>query len=86
MFDFAHLNRKIIVFQDDSIEYKNSIGWYFDISKETGLFPQAYSEKELAEKILDEDFGDYNDLIVNKFMSNDSINSSSKIIATVSKK
>ncbi len=86
MFDFAHLNRKTIVFQDDSIEYKNSIGWYFDISKETGLFPQAYSEKELAEKILDEDFGDYNDLIVNKFMSNDSINSSSKIIATVSKK
>lgn len=75
MFDFAHLNRKIIVLQEDQNAYLNDIGWYFDLEEKTGLKPETLNEEELIERILQDESCTYNKKIINQFMNFDNAQS-----------
>lgn len=86
IFDYAHLNKKIIVLQEDSEEYKKEVGWYFDIEKEYEIYANSYTPKELAEEILAKDNEKtYNELFTSKLLTNDSENSSENILKTILK-
>lgn len=80
MFDYAHLDRKIIVLQEDAEAYTKQIGWYFDTEALLGIKGQQLNEEELVTEILNESTGYlYNQLIVDKLMNQDSPNSAEKI-------
>lgn len=81
MFDYAHLNRRIIILQEDVNEYNKQIGQYFTIEDLLGLKGEKYSELELCEKILEENEDtSYNNLIIKELMEQDSPNSARRII------
>ncbi|WP_204123147.1 CDP-glycerol glycerophosphotransferase family protein [Lacticaseibacillus mingshuiensis] len=84
IFDFALLNKKIIVLQEDEDQYAQTIGWYFDIKKECKLEGHAYTSTELADEILNDD-GDrtYDHLIKERLLTNESMGSSQEIWRTV---
>ncbi|WP_225046836.1 CDP-glycerol glycerophosphotransferase family protein [Lacticaseibacillus kribbianus] len=52
IFDYALLNKPILVMQEDEEDYQQSIGWYFDIESETGLHARSYTAPELTTAIL----------------------------------
>ncbi|MFN6737662.1 CDP-glycerol glycerophosphotransferase family protein [Enterococcus gallinarum] len=64
MFDFAHLDRKIIVLQEDATDYSKHVGWYFNLKTVTGLEGKAYTEDELVSEIKTEDDKTYNQKII----------------------
>lgn len=84
MFDFAHLNRKIVVFQEDIDQYAAKIGWYFDLEQITGLVGKNLSEEELAEECMlpFDDF--YNEIIVDELMTLDTKDSTSELLECLS--
>ncbi|WP_237579078.1 CDP-glycerol glycerophosphotransferase family protein [Candidatus Enterococcus willemsii] len=86
MFDYAHMNKKIIVLQEDVYEYQKKVGWYFDLYKETGLLGKNYSEDELIQEILTENNYKYNEKIVTKFLDKDSLHTNHDIIDYLTKK
>ncbi|WP_461226510.1 CDP-glycerol glycerophosphotransferase family protein [Lacticaseibacillus suihuaensis] len=52
IYDYALLNKPIIVLQEDEAAYAKQIGWYFDNEEETGLKGRAYTTAQLTEAIL----------------------------------
>ncbi|EOL48971.1 CDP-glycerol glycerophosphotransferase family protein [Enterococcus phoeniculicola] len=86
MFDFAHLNRKIIIFQEDAEAYASKIGWYFDLENLIGISGANYSEKKLAEEII-RPYDEFStELITKNLMTDDSVESTNEIINILSKK
>ncbi|MBC1521462.1 glycosyltransferase [Listeria aquatica] len=55
IFDYAHLNKKIIILQEDSETYQKKIGWYFDMKKTCLLEGKSYTTESLVEAILEEE-------------------------------
>lgn len=84
MFDFAHLNRKIIILQEDAEDYSKKIGWYFDTKTLLEIEGKQYTEESLVQAILatGENFK-YDKLIVEKLMNQDGPESADKIIDTI---
>lgn len=84
MFDFAMLNKPMIVMQEDEADYKSNIGWYFDIEEVCHLTGHKYTSAELADEILQDMAGnvemDYNQLIKEKLMTNESADSTKQIL------
>jgi len=80
MFDFAHLDKKIIILQEDAVDYENSIGWYFDLEKLTGLMGKSYTEEELACEIKHNNEKLYNQKILQNLLSWDAIDTEKNII------
>lgn len=84
IFDYAHLNKPIILLQEDANNYTNKVGFYFDIF-ELGKFPLAYTnEKRLAQQLVSFRYNNYSKL-TNRLLTNDNHNSSKKIIDTIFK-
>lgn len=84
IFDYAHLNKRTIILQEDSEAYQKEVGWYFDIEKEFKIYAQNYTSKELAEAIMEEeDLKEYNQLFTTKLMNNDSLESAEQVINIV---
>ena len=82
MFDYAHLNKKIIVFQEDLNEYDSQIGWYFDIEELIDIHPQGYNEVSLSREILKLDNDNmelYNKKIIDVFLNEDASNSTNQL-------
>lgn len=76
MFDYAHLNKKIIVFQEDLNEYNRQVGWYFDIENLTDIRPQEYNEVSLSREVLMLDnMKLYNKKIIETFLNQDTSSS-----------
>ena len=80
MFDFAHVDKNIIILQEDALDYENSIGWYFDLEKLTGLIGQSYTEEELACEIKNHNEKLYNQKILQNLLSWDAIDTEKNII------
>lgn len=80
MFDFAHMDKNIIVLQEDTREYKEKIGWYFDLYEQIGLMGKNYTESELVDSILEVADNSYNKKIVEKFLNKDDKNTNHDII------
>ncbi|WP_430535565.1 CDP-glycerol glycerophosphotransferase family protein [Listeria rocourtiae] len=55
IFDFAHLNKKIIILQEDSENYQKKVGWYFDMKETCLLEGKSYTTQSMAEAILEDD-------------------------------
>lgn len=82
IFDFAHLNKPILLLQEDAEIYQKDIGFYFDIF-ELGNFPIAsLDEYKLALQIKSIDHIDYTNLI-DRLMTNDKIGSGQNILTEV---
>ncbi|MDT2738571.1 MULTISPECIES: CDP-glycerol glycerophosphotransferase family protein [Enterococcus] len=80
MFDYAHLNKKIIVFQEDLNEYNRQVGWYFDIENLTDIRPQEYNEVSLSREILMLDnMKLYNKKIIETFLNQDTSSSTNQL-------
>lgn len=83
MFDYAHMNKKIIVLQEDSKEYKEKIGWYFNLYKETGISAKRYTEDELVAAVLETSQDFYNQRIISQFLNKDSIDTNYDIMRSL---
>lgn len=87
IFDYSLLGKKIIILQEDGQQYKNSIGWYFDIEKECLIKGSNYSSSQLVKKILSNESTSfvYDEMIHQKLLSNEDENVSDYIINKVMK-
>ncbi|WP_279390647.1 CDP-glycerol glycerophosphotransferase family protein [Mammaliicoccus sciuri] len=82
IFDFAHLNKPIILVQEDNETYNKNIGFYFDIF-ELGRFPIAnMNEQRLAQQLTMYDSLDYSKM-TKRLLNYDSKNTTGKILNTV---
>lgn len=84
IFDYANLDKPIIVMQEDEEKYKKNIGWYFDIKEECQLNSGHFNEEELASEILrntrvDVDV-EYDKLIQEKLLANENAEATEKIL------
>lgn len=83
VFDYAHLQRKIILLQEDVEEYTHQIGMYFNSESLLHLKGKNYTTNELVENILSSDEEknyDYNSLIVDELLNKDNIHSANDIL------
>lgn len=71
IFDYAHLNRKIIVMQEDAQQYQKEVGWYFDLEKECALIGATYTSEELAIKIKENETMNVEVQMTQKLLSKD---------------
>lgn len=79
IFDYAHLNKPIFLLQEDNSQYKQDVGFYFDIN-EVGRFPEAaLNEMKLATQLTRVGAIDYSQMI-SRLMKNDKSNSSENIL------
>lgn len=83
MFDYAHLDKKIIVLQEDMEEYSNNIGWYFDLKKVTGLKGRRYTEAELVMEIQHKDEKNYNKKILEYLLTADNSETGNKVLKQI---
>ncbi|WP_426392294.1 CDP-glycerol glycerophosphotransferase family protein [Mammaliicoccus sciuri] len=82
IFDFAHLNKPIVLIQEDNENYNEKIGFYFDIF-ELGRFPIAnMDEKRLAQQLTTFDSMDYSKM-TNRLLTFDGDDSSKRILDKV---
>lgn len=75
IFDYAHLNKQIIILQEDSEKYAKKVGWYFDMKQTCHLEGKSYTTKTLANVILKNDSQvlSYCHAIQRRMLSNDSV-------------
>ncbi|RIL27717.1 glycosyl transferase family 1, partial [Staphylococcus gallinarum] len=79
IFDYAHLNKPIFLLQEDNSQYKQDVGFYFDIN-EVGRFPEAaLNETKLASQLTRVGAIDYSQMI-SRLMKNDKSDSSENIL------
>jgi len=84
IFDYAHLNKPIILLQEDTQLYTDKVGFYFNIFK-LGKFPLAHTnEQRLAQQLMYFKYSNYSKL-TNRLLTKDSQNSSKNIIETIFK-
>ncbi|MCX2456200.1 CDP-glycerol glycerophosphotransferase family protein [Lacticaseibacillus nasuensis] len=84
IFDYALLNKRVIVLQEDEESYSHSIGWYFDIQEECHLVAHNYTADELVEAILTDDGNrEYDHLIKERLLTNEKLGSAKEIWETV---
>lgn len=90
MFDFANLDKPIIVLQEDEKKYKKNIGWYFDIEEKCHLTGGKYTAEELAEQILTDTTNkvelEYDKLIQEKLLTNENAEATDKILDEILQK
>ncbi|MCI2774327.1 CDP-glycerol glycerophosphotransferase family protein [Staphylococcus petrasii] len=84
IFDYAHLNKPIFLFQEDEEDYEKEIGFYFNLMNYGEFYKASPISKELAQQIISVDEVDYSN-IVNKFMYYDNKNTSKNILKAVFK-
>ncbi|MCI3870883.1 CDP-glycerol glycerophosphotransferase family protein [Lactococcus petauri] len=86
VFDYAHLQKKIILLQEDVEEYTHQIGMYFDSESLLKLKGENYTTEELVENILssgEEEKYEYNSLIVKELLNKDSMHSANDILKEI---
>ena len=86
VFDYAHLQKKILLLQEDVEEYTHQIGMYFDSESLLKLKGKNYTTEELVENILssgEEEKYEYNSLIVKELLNKDSMHSANDILKEI---
>ena len=79
IFDYAHLNKPIILLQEDEELYQKETGYYFNIFDYGSFTIASKNEELLAQQIVEHESVDYSRLI-NLLMTNDSTDSCEKIL------
>ncbi|WP_239257302.1 CDP-glycerol glycerophosphotransferase family protein [Listeria ilorinensis] len=80
IFDFAHVEKKLILLQEDASEYTQEIGWYFDLKEKIGMVGNKYTEKELVDEILRPSVTSYCQEVTSELMIKDSIETTEKVL------
>ncbi|PNZ15546.1 CDP-glycerol glycerophosphotransferase family protein, partial [Staphylococcus succinus] len=84
IFDYAHLNKPIFLLQEDTNDYQQEVGFYFDL-EEIGNFPEAAKDEvKLANQLTRIKRINYNS-VTKTLMNKDSIGATNKILDTVFK-
>ncbi len=83
IFDYALLDKKIIITQDDQSKYEQAIGWYFDIKQQCGLTTTTNTVPALVTEILKKTPMTYDALIQRKLLTNETATASHKILQTI---
>lgn len=82
IFDYAHLNKPIILLQEDEELYQKETGYYFNIFDYGSFTIGSKNEELLAQQIVEHESVDYSRLI-NLLMTNDSTDSCEKILKEI---
>ena len=82
IFDYAHLNKPIILLQEDEELYQKETGYYFNIFDYGSFTIASKNEELLAQQIVEHESVDYSRLI-NLLMTNDSTDSCEKILKEI---
>ncbi|MBC1473800.1 glycosyltransferase [Listeria grandensis] len=82
IFDYAHLNKKIIILQEDSENYQKKVGWYFDMKTTCLLEGKSYTTESLTQAILEEDpnIFSYCKAIQNNLLNKDNVFTNEKLM------
>ncbi len=86
VFDYAHVQKKIILLQEDIEEYTHQIGMYFDAETYLHLKGKNYTTDELVQNILKTDESEnyeYNSRIINELLNKDSIHSANEVLKRI---
>nr|WP_263313445.1 CDP-glycerol glycerophosphotransferase family protein [Mammaliicoccus sp. Marseille-Q6498] len=84
IFDFAHLNKLILLLQEDNEEYSNSIGFYFDIFELENIQVAHFDERILAKQITAKRETNYHHL-TNRLLTDDKIGTTKNIVNFIMK-
>ncbi len=86
IFDYMTLNKPIIINQEDKEEYGDEIGFYFDVSKETGLKANNFTTKEMIKEIKSEINKEYDySKFINKYTPKDNTYKEGNILKYINK-
>lgn len=87
IFDYMNLNKPIIINQEDEEDYKDQIGFYFDIEKETGLEGKKYTTEEIIKEIKENVNKEKNyDKFLGKYTPRDKTYKKGQIFKTINNK
>ncbi|RIL84344.1 CDP-glycerol--glycerophosphate glycerophosphotransferase, partial [Staphylococcus equorum] len=79
LFDYAHLNRPMIVLDEDTSDYKQSVGFYFDFKEIASVRQFPAEPREIAQYIQTHPHVDHS-AIIQTFMTQDTSCSDKKIV------
>ncbi|MBI5974014.1 CDP-glycerol glycerophosphotransferase family protein [Staphylococcus canis] len=79
IFDYAHLNRLILVLEEDISNYNQSVGFYFDIEKLDSITRVHPDASMIATRILEKQHVQH-DMIIQEFMQYDHPQSDEKVV------
>ncbi|WP_239732834.1 CDP-glycerol glycerophosphotransferase family protein [Mammaliicoccus sp. P-M55] len=84
IFDFAHLNKPIFLLQEDTEDYSQQIGFYFDIFELVNIEIASNDERILARQLLENKEIDYHN-ITNRLLDADKIGTTENIVNFIMK-
>lgn len=79
LFDYAHLNRPMIVLDEDTSDYKQSVGFYFGFKEIASVKQFPAAPREIAQYIQTHPYVDHS-AIIQTFMTQDTSFSDKKIV------
>ncbi|MDQ7181869.1 CDP-glycerol glycerophosphotransferase family protein, partial [Staphylococcus epidermidis] len=82
IFDYIHLNKPVFILQEDEQQYKQSVGFYFDLFEVGDFLKASLNEHMLAKQICSTDYINYSK-VVHRLMKQDSSKSSEKLMAEI---
>ena len=59
IFDYIHLNKPVFILQEDEQQYKQSVGFYFDLFEVGDFLKASLNEHMLAKQICSTDYINY---------------------------
>ncbi|HAL08768.1 MULTISPECIES: CDP-glycerol glycerophosphotransferase family protein [Mammaliicoccus] len=84
IFDFAHLNKPIFLLQEDTEDYSQQIGFYFDIFELVNIEIASNDERILARQLLEKKAIDYQN-ITTRLLEADKIGTTENIVNFIMK-
>lgn len=82
IFDYIHLNKPVFILQEDEQQYKQSVGFYFDLFEVGDFLKASLNERMLAKQICSTDYINYSK-VVQRLMKQDSSKSSEKLMTKI---
>ncbi|MFC7085773.1 CDP-glycerol glycerophosphotransferase family protein [Mammaliicoccus vitulinus] len=82
IFDYAHLNKPIILIQEDNQSYNEKVGFYFDIFELGSISIAHMDERRLAQQLTSFNYINYTKM-TNRLLTYDSKGSTKMILDTI---
>ncbi|PTI36332.1 glycosyl transferase family 1, partial [Mammaliicoccus vitulinus] len=82
IFDYAHLNKPIILIQEDNQSYNEKVGFYFDIFELGSISIAHMEERRLAQQLTSFNYINYTKM-TNRLLTYDSKGSTKMILDTI---
>ncbi|UEX89792.1 CDP-glycerol glycerophosphotransferase family protein [Staphylococcus ratti] len=79
LFDYAHLNRPMIVLDEDTVDYHQTVGFYFDLDEISSVVQLSADVKQIATYLLENEHVNH-EAMIQTFMTLDRPNSDKNIV------